>query len=154
MIPDRKSSEIVSKELPAELLRAPNPVPYGKVRGIVARLPREIVGPKTRRRASFCDYGVAEDVRYEVYKIDLKPLPPARRGEFPQKVKRAALKAAGYKCQQCGATDRLEVDHVTPLQCGGEPTIGNAQVLCRRCHQAKTKQEMSDVFGWAAPPVG
>ena len=72
------------RELPAELLRAPNPVLYGKVRGIVDWLPREIVGPKTRRRAGFYDYGVAEDVCYEVYKIDLKPLPPPGAGTFPK----------------------------------------------------------------------
>ena len=42
----------------------------------------------------------------------------------------------------CGqiATD---VDHITPLERGGEPyALGNLQSLCKSCHARKTNQEV------------
>ena len=36
----------------------------------------------------------------------------------------------------------MEVDHVVPLERGGEPwQLGNLQALCRTCHIAKTRGE-------------
>ena len=44
-------------------------------------------------------------------------------------------------CQQCqrivSGTD-CQVDHVVPKKRGGTDTLSNLQVLCLRCHQAKT----------------
>ena len=63
------------------------------------------------------------------------------RREFPRKIKAAAhLRAAG-KCEGCGAklkTGEGEVDHIVEAHDGGEPTLSNAQVLCRVCHAEKT----------------
>lgn len=51
----------------------------------------------------------------------------------------AALKAASVnRCLCCGGNDRLEPDHVIPQIRGGSNSIGNMQVLCKRCNVAKS----------------
>lgn len=55
-----------------------------------------------------------------------------------------ALRRDGWKCVQCGARHRLEVDHILPVRdrpdLGFE--LGNLQVLCGRCHARKTQAEI------------
>lgn len=64
------------------------------------------------------------------------------------------LERDGYRCACCDATPgddrtaappkvavRLEVDHRRPLWAGGADTPGNCQVLCRTCHQGKSRGE-------------
>jgi hypothetical protein len=124
---------------------------YARVKRCMDSLPREVVGPKSRRRLSHYDSGTL--LRYdtdgpvglffEVSVVDLKPPMPPRSGNFPPKVRRALLEAAGYKCQRCGSTESLQVDHIEPLWEGGEPTFENGQVLCRVCHLQKSKDEGS-----------
>ena len=59
-----------------------------------------------------------------------------------QHVRLAALDRDGYRCQSCGKAGRLEVDHVQPLDKGGDAyALGNLQALCRGCHIAKTRAE-------------
>lgn len=43
----------------------------------------------------------------------------------------------GYKCRHCGATNRLEVDHIIPIARGGENSFDNYQTLCRPCNRRK-----------------
>lgn len=42
----------------------------------------------------------------------------------------------GYKCDWCGATDQLDVDHIKPR--GSRPDLkmelSNVRFLCRKCH--------------------
>lgn len=50
------------------------------------------------------------------------------------------------RCAECGVvhgrTGAWDVDHVVPLERGGENRPGNLQTLCRRpCHAAKTARE-------------
>ncbi|MDE2901758.1 MAG: HNH endonuclease signature motif containing protein, partial [Chloroflexota bacterium] len=57
-------------------------------------------------------------------------------------VRRLVLIRDGYKCRSCGRMGRLEVDHVRPLNKGGDAwDLGNLQTLCRGCHIAKTRRE-------------
>ena len=50
----------------------------------------------------------------------------------------------GYRCRSCGGPGRLECDHVKPLDKGGDPyALDNLQTLCRGCHIAKTRGELS-----------
>ena len=52
------------------------------------------------------------------------------------------MDAAGWRCVQCGKAGRLELDHVVPVQHGGDPwDPSNLQPLCRPCHFAKTAKE-------------
>ena len=56
--------------------------------------------------------------------------------------RRAVFERDGYRCVQCSRAGRLECDHVTPLDKGGDPwDPSNLQTLCRVCHIAKTREE-------------
>lgn len=41
------------------------------------------------------------------------------------------------KCAKCGATSRLEADHIRAVSKGGKTEKTNMQVLCRRCNASK-----------------
>ena len=59
-----------------------------------------------------------------------------------QHVRKLALDRDGYRCRKCGKAGRLEVDHVRPMERGGQPyQFGNLQTLCRGCHIDKTRGE-------------
>lgn len=80
-----------------------------------------------------------------------------RRREFPAAVKREAFErcrdTAGIpRCEECTAVlstanvhydDRHEgeFDHQLADALLGEPTLENCQVLCRTCHEIKTKRD-------------
>ena len=58
-------------------------------------------------------------------------------------VRRRVLKRASWRCRECGRYAN-EVDHIQPLQKGGEPWAdSNLQCLCKPCHIAKTRAEYS-----------
>ena len=58
------------------------------------------------------------------------------------RVRRAVLARDGWRCRRCGRAGRMEVDHVRPLDRGGDPwALSNLQALCRRCHIGKTAAE-------------
>lgn len=47
----------------------------------------------------------------------------------------AALAAAGWRCQRCGAARRLEVHHRRRLVDGGQAfDLDNLEAVCRPCH--------------------
>ena len=45
------------------------------------------------------------------------------------------------RCAECGATGRLELDHIEPLAEGGRDELGNCQNLCPPCHRVKSEAE-------------
>jgi len=49
-----------------------------------------------------------------------------------------------WKCVQCGARGRLEVDHIQPVRTHPELAfdLSNLQSLCPSCHSKKTIQEI------------
>lgn len=55
-----------------------------------------------------------------------------------------AKRRDGFKCVQCGARGRLEVDHVKPVRTHPELafTLDNLQCLCSGCHSRKTAIEV------------
>lgn len=65
------------------------------------------------------------------------------RREFTTKIKVAAFKRAGGKCQLCGVIlghgFKTHYDHRIPDQLGGEPTLENCQAICEQCHNDKTR---------------
>lgn len=66
------------------------------------------------------------------------------RQEFPTKVKAAAFLRAAGCCEVCTrrlATGDVRYDHINPDGLTGEPTLANCQVLCRSCHDLKTRTE-------------
>lgn len=60
-----------------------------------------------------------------------------------QAVRLLAKRRDGWKCVQCGARGRLEVDHILGLRDGGAPyDLTNLQTLCPACHSRKTAIEV------------
>lgn len=70
-----------------------------------------------------------------------------RKGNRPERkrwrlVRQKVLERDGWRCVKCGKAGRLEVDHQTPLDAGGDVyAMDNLQTLCRACHIAKTASE-------------
>ncbi len=56
---------------------------------------------------------------------------------IPQDVKLAVWQRDQGKCTQCGDASYLEFDHIIPHSKGGANTVGNVQLLCRKCNLAK-----------------
>ncbi len=51
---------------------------------------------------------------------------------------RSAIKNRdGEKCNYCGSTHELEIDHITPVSKGGNSNAENLQVLCKQCNILK-----------------
>ena len=46
----------------------------------------------------------------------------------------AILRAAKAKCETCGTTNSLTINHKIPLAQGGSNEYENLQILCRTCH--------------------
>jgi 5-methylcytosine-specific restriction endonuclease McrA len=46
----------------------------------------------------------------------------------------------GYRCQCCGKTHDLRMDHVHPVSKGGKTVLDNLQFLCTDCDKAKGNQ--------------
>ena len=59
----------------------------------------------------------------------------ARSSMAWQNARAAARKRDGERCQRCGATEGLEVHHITALAEGGaEFDLSNLTTLCQECH--------------------
>lgn len=65
------------------------------------------------------------------------------RQEFKSSVKLEAWDRCKGHCEVCLARiiGRPEYDHILPDALGGEPVLTNCQVLCSKCHRAKTSGE-------------
>jgi hypothetical protein len=73
---------------------------------------------------------------------------------FPLKTRMAILQSQGNKCKnkQCHWKSEypqfpiwaFETDHITEVSKGGLTTMENGQVLCRGCHQKKTRAYASE----------
>ncbi|WP_040704297.1 TerD family protein [Nocardia takedensis] len=66
-------------------------------------------------------------------------LAPGQRDSrsIPPDVKAEVWQRDGGRCVQCGDAHYLEFDHVIPLSRGGATSVGNLQILCRRCNLEK-----------------
>jgi 5-methylcytosine-specific restriction endonuclease McrA len=58
-------------------------------------------------------------------------------------MRQQALRRDGFKCVKCGATGRLEVDHIKSVRLSPELawSLDNLQTLCPQHHTAKTRLE-------------
>ena len=61
-----------------------------------------------------------------------------------QVLRMAILERDGWACVECGATRRLEVDHIQPVRARPDLAYSpaNLQVLCASHHTAKTRLEI------------
>ncbi len=64
------------------------------------------------------------------------------RSAIPNHVKGEVWRRDGGACRECGLDGSggasLEFDHVIPVALGGATSVGNLQVLCRRCNGRKS----------------
>lgn len=44
----------------------------------------------------------------------------------------------GNKCLNCGSLESLTIDHIQPINRGGENKLGNLQTLCHSCNSSKS----------------
>jgi hypothetical protein len=65
-----------------------------------------------------------------------------RVDDFPQSVKKLALKRANKRCERCWTKKDLEFHHITPVRLGGKATLENCLVFCHNCHNIVP----SDIF--------
>ena len=59
------------------------------------------------------------------------------RPHIPAAMRRFILARDGYRCQECGSTEDLEIDHIIAWTKGGATTPENLEVLCRPCNASK-----------------
>ena len=52
-------------------------------------------------------------------------------------IRQAIKKRDGEKCNYCGSTHELEIDHILPVSKGGNSNEDNLQVLCKQCNILK-----------------
>lgn len=77
-----------------------------------------------------------------------KPRSPKSRAVYKTKrwqiIRRAILGRADYQCVVDDCTNlATEVDHITPMEQGGDPyDPANLQALCKRHHSRKTMREV------------
>jgi len=65
--------------------------------------------------------------------------PAARSRSIPQDVKIAVAVRDQGLCQHCGTSSGpMQYDHVVPYSMGGDNSVENIQLLCRRCNAAKS----------------
>jgi hypothetical protein len=60
-------------------------------------------------------------------------------GGVPEKVRQAVIRR-DKRCQSCGKSDSLSIDHIIPRSSGGSHDIGNLRALCVRCNSRKGKR--------------
>jgi stress response protein SCP2 len=64
---------------------------------------------------------------------------PAQRDSraIPHAIKVEVWRRDGGSCVECSAAEYLEFDHVIPWSRGGATSVGNLQLLCRKCNLVK-----------------
>ena len=72
---------------------------------------------------------IAITKRFAVLRHDRAPLAPGLR--------RLVLERDGRRCVYCGASDRLECDHVIPVAQGGTDSLENLVTACLPCNRDK-----------------
>jgi hypothetical protein len=69
------------------------------------------------------------------------PAATKRSRSIPQDVKIAVAVRDQGCCQHCGTfAGPMEYDHVIPYSMGGDNSVENIQLLCRRCNAAKSNR--------------
>jgi len=69
------------------------------------------------------------------------------RQEFTRKTRWEAGERAGGICQKCKLiiNGRQEYDHILPCELGGDNSLSNCMVLCRKCHADKTATDVRQI---------
>jgi hypothetical protein len=93
-------------------------------------------------------YGIAGALAVLLYGLAIVVIPGAtapaatkRSRSIPQDVKIAVAVRDEGLCQHCGTSaGPMQYDHVIPYSMGGDNSVENIQLLCRRCNAAKSNR--------------
>lgn len=58
----------------------------------------------------------------------------------------------GFKCQYCGSTNELTIDHITPASRGGKNTFENCVAACKPCNNKKNNRTPSEAHMYLYKP--
>lgn len=87
---------------------------------------------------AFIDSVVAEDIAYyEEEKQYRKRRKRASVYTLNPELRKRIFNRDGNKCKVCGATERLEIDHILSVRKGGGNEDKNLQTLCSSCNSRK-----------------
>lgn len=67
-----------------------------------------------------------------------------KRNPLDSKLRHECFKRDGYKCLECGTTNKektLHCDHIIPVSQGGSDELDNLQTLCEGCNLAKSNKK-------------
>ena len=78
------------------------------------------------------NYFKLKEKRYQIPRI------LAQRFISKKNIRNFIFKRDDYKCLSCGSKLNLAIDHINPVNKGGENKIGNLQTLCRICNSKKS----------------
>jgi len=56
---------------------------------------------------------------------------------IPESLRNQVFERDDYKCVKCGATERLQLDHIIPFSKGGKTELDNLETLCKTCNLKK-----------------
>jgi hypothetical protein len=94
----------------------------GDVEGLMrAGIPLDGIDPR--------DYGYWPVTRRKAERTSKQPI--------PQDIRWRVWERDNFTCQNCGARQRLSVDHIIPESKGGTLALDNLQTLCSRCNSSK-----------------
>jgi len=79
----------------------------------------------------YCDY-VRDDIDTEE-----RTLIVVNRIAIPESLRNQVFERDDYKCVECGATERLQLDHIIPFSKGGKTELDNLETLCKTCNLKK-----------------
>ncbi len=77
-------------------------------------------------------------------KINNKKKNNNKRNPLDSRLRHECFKRDGYKCLECGATNKdkvLHCDHIVPVSQGGSDELDNLQTLCENCNLAKSNKK-------------
>lgn len=68
-------------------------------------------------------------------------------GSVWKRLRQTILERDGHKCNYCGATDDLAVDHIIPLSRGGTNDPENLTPACKPCNSSKGDRLIEEWMG-------
>lgn len=69
-----------------------------------------------------------------------------KRRQIPKENREKVIARDGGKCNYCGTTERLTVDHIVPLKHGGSNLMSNMITSCHSCNSKKNGNRLLPIF--------